>query len=96
MGRLATAAVFATTLEWFDFLIYATAAALVLGPQFFPSENPVAGTLRRSRPSPSGSSRGPSAASWPGTPATDTAASPRSSSRCSSWGWRPSRGASLG
>jgi metabolite-proton symporter len=45
MGRLATAAVFATTLEWFDFLIYATAAALVLGPQFFPSENPVAGTL---------------------------------------------------
>ncbi|HWN28060.1 MAG TPA: MFS transporter [Actinomycetospora sp.] len=45
MGRLATAAVFATTLEWFDFLIYATAAALVLGPQFFPSVNPVAGTL---------------------------------------------------
>ncbi|WP_328302052.1 MFS transporter [Actinomycetospora sp. NBC_00405] len=45
MGRLATAAVFATTLEWFDFLIYATAAALVLGPQFFPSSNPVAGTL---------------------------------------------------
>ncbi len=45
MGRLATAAVFATTLEWFDFLIYATAAALVLGPQFFPSANPVAGTL---------------------------------------------------
>ncbi|GAA5164721.1 MFS transporter [Pseudonocardia eucalypti] len=45
MGRLAAAAVFATTLEWFDFLIYATAAALVLGPQFFPSANPVAGTL---------------------------------------------------
>jgi len=45
MGRLATAAVFATTLEWFDFLIYATAAALVLGPQFFPSANPVADTL---------------------------------------------------
>jgi metabolite-proton symporter len=45
MGRLAGAAVFATTLEWFDFLIYATAAALVLGPQFFPSVSPVAGTL---------------------------------------------------
>jgi metabolite-proton symporter len=45
MGRLAAAAVFATTLEWFDFLIYATAAALVLSDQFFPSVNPVAGTL---------------------------------------------------
>lgn len=45
MGRIAAAAVFATTLEWFDFLIYATAAALVLGPQFFPSVSPVAGTL---------------------------------------------------
>ncbi|ALE74318.1 MFS transporter [Pseudonocardia sp. EC080610-09] len=45
MGRLATAAVFATALEWFDFLIYATAAALVFGPLFFPSVSPVAGTL---------------------------------------------------
>lgn len=45
MGRLAAAAVFATALEWFDFLIYATAAALVLGKQFFPDISPVAGTL---------------------------------------------------
>lgn len=45
MGRLAAAAVFATTLEWFDFLIYATAAALVLGPQFFPAASPALGTL---------------------------------------------------
>jgi metabolite-proton symporter len=45
MGRLAAAAVFSTALEWFDFLIYATAAALVLGPLFFPSASPVAGTL---------------------------------------------------
>ncbi|MFC5063550.1 MFS transporter [Actinomycetospora atypica] len=45
MRKLAAAAVFATTLEWFDFLIYATAAALVLGRQFFPSADPVAGTL---------------------------------------------------
>ncbi|MCU1606331.1 MAG: transporter [Modestobacter sp.] len=45
MGRLAAAAVFATTLEWFDFLIYATAAALVLGHQFFPEASAAAGTL---------------------------------------------------
>ncbi|MCM3847071.1 MHS family MFS transporter [Pseudonocardia sp. DR1-2] len=45
MGRLAAAAVFATALEWFDFLIYATAAALVFGHLFFPSVSPVAGTL---------------------------------------------------
>lgn len=45
MGRLAAAAVFATALEWFDFLIYATAAALVFGPLFFPAASPVAGTL---------------------------------------------------
>ncbi|MFL6053962.1 MAG: MFS transporter [Actinoallomurus sp.] len=45
MGRLAAAAVFATALEWFDFLIYATAAALVLGHQFFPAFSPALGTL---------------------------------------------------
>ncbi|NMI01400.1 MFS transporter [Pseudonocardia acidicola] len=45
MGRLAAAAVFATALEWFDFLIYATAAALVFGHLFFPSVSGVAGTL---------------------------------------------------
>jgi metabolite-proton symporter len=45
MGRLAAAAVFATALEWFDFLIYATAAALVLGHQFFPDVSPALGTL---------------------------------------------------
>ncbi|MFP5071115.1 MFS transporter [Pseudonocardia nantongensis] len=45
MGRLATAAVFATALEWFDFLVYATAAALVFNELFFPSVSPVAGTL---------------------------------------------------
>ncbi|MGC9666161.1 MFS transporter [Planosporangium sp. 12N6] len=45
MGRLAGAAVLATALEWFDFLIYSTAAALVLGPLFFPKFSGVAGTL---------------------------------------------------
>lgn len=45
MGRLASAAVLATSLEWFDFLIYSTAAALVFGELFFPEFSAVAGTL---------------------------------------------------
>ncbi|NIB32876.1 MHS family MFS transporter [Pseudonocardia sp. MCCB 268] len=36
---------FATALEWFDFLIYATAAALVFRAAVLPSVSPVAGTL---------------------------------------------------
>lgn len=34
-----------TTIEWYDFLIYATAASLVLNKLFFPTEDPLVGTL---------------------------------------------------
>ncbi|MGW4159028.1 MFS transporter [Streptomyces sp. NPDC004788] len=45
MGRLAAASLVGTAIEFFDFFVYGTAAALVLGPLFFPSFSPVAGTL---------------------------------------------------
>jgi metabolite-proton symporter len=43
--RVARASFVGTAIEWYDFFIYATAAALVLGPQFFPSQSPLASTL---------------------------------------------------
>jgi MFS family permease len=43
--RVAIAAALATTVEWYDYLVFGIAAALVFGEQFFPTVNPVAGTL---------------------------------------------------
>ncbi|MGW7430658.1 MFS transporter [Streptomyces sp. NPDC054861] len=45
MARLAAASLVGTAIEFFDFFVYGTAAALVLGPLFFPTFSPLAGTL---------------------------------------------------
>ncbi|THA46781.1 MFS transporter [Streptomyces sp. A1136] len=45
MPRLALASLAGTAIEFYDFFVYGTAAALVLGPLFFPSFSPLAGTL---------------------------------------------------
>ncbi|MCX5379001.1 MFS transporter [Streptomyces sp. NBC_00091] len=45
MLRLASASLVGTAIEFYDFFVYGTAAALVLGPLFFPSFSPLAGTL---------------------------------------------------
>ncbi|MEU9273869.1 MFS transporter [Streptomyces sp. NPDC048341] len=45
MLRLAAASLTGTAIEFYDFFVYGTAAALVLGPLFFPTFSPLAGTL---------------------------------------------------
>lgn len=43
--RVAVASAVGTTIEWYDFFIYGTAAAVVFGPQFFPQVSELAGRL---------------------------------------------------
>ncbi|MFI5870950.1 MFS transporter [Streptomyces sp. NPDC051445] len=45
MPRLAAASLAGTAIEFYDFFAYGTAAALILGPLFFPTFSPTAGTL---------------------------------------------------
>src|ERR1700733_9948464 len=43
--RVVFASSVGTVIEWYDFLIYGTAAALVFNKAFFPTFDPLAGTL---------------------------------------------------
>ncbi|WP_418124960.1 MFS transporter [Variovorax sp. 160MFSha2.1] len=45
MGRLAMASSIGTTLEWYDFTVYNIMAALVFNAVFFPSFDPLTGTI---------------------------------------------------
>src|SRR6516165_4230750 len=48
MGIVAAASAIGTTIEWYDFLIYATAASLVLNKLFFRTRTLLSGSCCRS------------------------------------------------
>ncbi|AKL64898.1 MULTISPECIES: MFS transporter [Streptomyces] len=43
--RIVAASLIGTTIEWYDFFLYGTAAALVFNKLFFPTSDPLTGTL---------------------------------------------------
>ena len=45
LRKVVTASFIGTTIEWYDFFLYGTAAALVFNELFFPNAEPVIGTL---------------------------------------------------
>jgi metabolite-proton symporter len=45
MRQVVLASLIGTTIEWYDFFLYGTAAALVFGKVFFPKSDPLAGVM---------------------------------------------------
>ena len=71
-----------SALEYYDFFIYAQAAALVFPTLFFPSDNPQVGIVPRSPRSASATLRGHLVRSFSGITAISTVERPCSFSAC--------------
>lgn len=80
-ARVLTASLVGTAVEFYDFYIYATAAALVFGPLFFPSESASAQLMLSYMSFGLAFSRARSVRSLSGILVTGSAASPRWSPR---------------
>ena len=65
-----------TTIEWYDYFIFATAAALFFPDVFFPGFGETMGTILATRPSPLGSGRVPWEVSSSATMGTRSGARP--------------------
>ena len=73
--QVVVASFIGTTIEWYDFFLYGTAAALVFNQLFFPTFDPLAGTMAALATTPSVSSPARWVASCSGISATGWAAS---------------------
>ena len=77
------ASMMGTTIEWYDFFLYGTAAALVFNKIFFPAIDPISGTLAAFATYSVGFFARPLGAWCSATSATRSDASPCCSSRSS-------------
>jgi hypothetical protein len=94
IGQVAFASFIGTAVEWYDFFVYGTAAALVFPKLFFPRFDPLAARSALSQRSASAFLPVPSAVPSPAISAIGSVASPCSLRRCSSWVGRLSLSAS--
>jgi hypothetical protein len=82
IGRIVLASLVGTTIEFYDFYIFGTAAALVFGPMFFPKSAPQTQTLSAYLTFGIAFLAAPWARSCSGISATESGGSRRWSPRC--------------
>ena len=89
LRKAVIASTIGTTIEWYDFFIYGTAAGLVFGKLYFPNEDPLTATLAAFATYFVGFVGRPIGAAISVTTAIASAARRLSSPRSSAWASRP-------